>query len=628
MIIKTSSNLVTIDSTGSIKLPSGTEAERPATPANGMMRYNSDGDVFEGYAGGAWVNTSGTPTLSEVITAGGTYYGDDFIEMQTSDEFWILSEAVNIGDSVGVVSLYGNISLANYQSANGDGTPVKTLGVDANGFMVKSDAAVPTLQQVITAGGTYSGADSIGMTTSDEIRFEGSGSMTIEMDGGISIGNQAGDLALNSPNVYLGGFTSTDADGVATKTLGVDNSGKLVKSDAAVPTLQDVTDAGTTTTNPITITLSENDSSTGLSITSGTGLATDYVFNFKSFISSGNPNSLLMSGAGQLDLKSSNAMPFRIQRPNGHNVLGFRNDAQEGSITYYGEGTARYGTGVIEVGADYVFRVGYNSGLGSDLPSMNNIMELDKRGKLTLGKYTSNNSIHDATPTAFLGVDDDGNVVKTEGSQVTAQYVRVSLPATHMTGGASEIDFDPSLEVDVVDMAQDYSTGSDISYSAGTFTVNRDGLYTIRINAEFQSLVTQRACPTAYFKVNGTVVDGKSLAYVRQNGNVDEGTVNLSRTMYLVDGDTLTVHNRNQGTTNGGSVTTANQYMVEIYSNNVSVTAPATPTLAEVQTAGNSVLKLQNETADPSSPEKGWMYFNETTNKFRGYNGTAWVDLA
>jgi len=42
---------ITLSSDGFLQLPNGTTAERPVTPANGMIRYNSDDDVFEGYDG-------------------------------------------------------------------------------------------------------------------------------------------------------------------------------------------------------------------------------------------------------------------------------------------------------------------------------------------------------------------------------------------------------------------------------------------------------------------------------------------------------------------------------------------------------------------------------------------------
>jgi hypothetical protein len=37
-----------------IKLPAGTTAQRPGSPTNGMIRYNTDEETFEGYVDGAW----------------------------------------------------------------------------------------------------------------------------------------------------------------------------------------------------------------------------------------------------------------------------------------------------------------------------------------------------------------------------------------------------------------------------------------------------------------------------------------------------------------------------------------------------------------------------------------------
>ena len=42
----------------------------------------------------------------------------------------------------------------------------------------------------------------------------------------------------------------------------------------------------------------------------------------------------------------------------------------------------------------------------------------------------------------------------------------------------------------------------------------------------------------------------------------------------------------------------------------------------------NDTIQLDTQSADPTTGlAAGQMYFNTTTNKFRGYNGTAWVDL-
>jgi len=50
-LFKLNDEYATFTGTSHIQLTAGTEAERPLTPANGMIRYNSDDDVFEGYDG-------------------------------------------------------------------------------------------------------------------------------------------------------------------------------------------------------------------------------------------------------------------------------------------------------------------------------------------------------------------------------------------------------------------------------------------------------------------------------------------------------------------------------------------------------------------------------------------------
>jgi hypothetical protein len=45
-----------VATTDAILLPSGTDAQQPGTPANGMIRYNTDNDKFEAYENGAWAD--------------------------------------------------------------------------------------------------------------------------------------------------------------------------------------------------------------------------------------------------------------------------------------------------------------------------------------------------------------------------------------------------------------------------------------------------------------------------------------------------------------------------------------------------------------------------------------------
>ena len=50
-------------STSYLKLPVGTSSQRPGSPAEGMVRYNSEISSFEGYASGAWSSLGGVKSV-------------------------------------------------------------------------------------------------------------------------------------------------------------------------------------------------------------------------------------------------------------------------------------------------------------------------------------------------------------------------------------------------------------------------------------------------------------------------------------------------------------------------------------------------------------------------------------
>ena len=53
---------VTMSGTGFVLIPKGTTAQRPVSPVDGEIRYNTDFNAFEGYANGAWGNIGGGAT--------------------------------------------------------------------------------------------------------------------------------------------------------------------------------------------------------------------------------------------------------------------------------------------------------------------------------------------------------------------------------------------------------------------------------------------------------------------------------------------------------------------------------------------------------------------------------------
>ena len=73
---------ITANSTGTITLNVGNTAQRPASPANGMIRYSNTSNLLEAYVNGAWANINTNPAAYNVILGvvaggggGGGYLG-------------------------------------------------------------------------------------------------------------------------------------------------------------------------------------------------------------------------------------------------------------------------------------------------------------------------------------------------------------------------------------------------------------------------------------------------------------------------------------------------------------------------------------------------------------------------
>ena len=94
---------VTFSGTGRIRVPTGTTAQRPATPATGWFRFNTDVNKFEGYNGTAWGSVGG----------GATGGGSDaiFIENgQTVTTNYTLTSGTNAG-SFGPITINSGVTV-------------------------------------------------------------------------------------------------------------------------------------------------------------------------------------------------------------------------------------------------------------------------------------------------------------------------------------------------------------------------------------------------------------------------------------------------------------------------------------------------------------------------------------
>ena len=93
-------NNLIFSGTGTLTMPNGTTAQRPGSPAEGMIRYNTTEDEFEGYADGAWGSIGGGASADGAI-----YENVDDI----TDSYTIT--AGSNGMSVGPMTLAGGVTV-------------------------------------------------------------------------------------------------------------------------------------------------------------------------------------------------------------------------------------------------------------------------------------------------------------------------------------------------------------------------------------------------------------------------------------------------------------------------------------------------------------------------------------
>jgi hypothetical protein len=63
----------TFSSTGSLTISKGTTAQRPGSPASGMLRFNTTTTEFEGYNGTAWASVGGAALSNDTATSTNVY---------------------------------------------------------------------------------------------------------------------------------------------------------------------------------------------------------------------------------------------------------------------------------------------------------------------------------------------------------------------------------------------------------------------------------------------------------------------------------------------------------------------------------------------------------------------------
>jgi hypothetical protein len=123
---------VHIASNDAILLPAGATADRPASLANGMLRYNTTTSLFEGYANSAWANLSflaitGTNTQLFYNDSGALGAAPGLIYNKTTNNFSVANSFTTVAlNATGLANLSGNVAFSLMTSGN------STVNVTAN----------------------------------------------------------------------------------------------------------------------------------------------------------------------------------------------------------------------------------------------------------------------------------------------------------------------------------------------------------------------------------------------------------------------------------------------------------------------------------------------------------------
>jgi hypothetical protein len=150
----------TLPGTAYVKLPTGGTAARPVSPSNGMMRYNTDTSLFEGYLNGAWANFSSAGVGVLSINTGTGLTGGPITSTGT----------ISIANTAVTAGSYGGATKTLTATANAQGqltalaeTPIAITNTQVSGLGTMS---TQNANAVAITGGTISGTPISGSTGS------------------------------------------------------------------------------------------------------------------------------------------------------------------------------------------------------------------------------------------------------------------------------------------------------------------------------------------------------------------------------------------------------------------------------------------------------------------------------
>ena len=237
-----------ISSTGTSHwtIPAGTTAQRPSSPAVGMIRYNSSQSAFEGYASGAWASLGGVKSVD----------GYTYIIAETSPtasngdlDFYAENSAGNAATQVGQ---WNRTNLKDYTGTivgtqttqnvfNATATTVNAFGA-ATSLTIGATTGTMTLRNATVA---HSGAVTVGTTLG--VTGATTLSSTLGVTGNTTVGGTLGVTGATTLSSTLGVTGNTTLTGALAANGGitVDSTNFVVNgTTGAVSTASTITATG------------------------------------------------------------------------------------------------------------------------------------------------------------------------------------------------------------------------------------------------------------------------------------------------------------------------------------------------------------------------------------------------
>lgn len=142
--------------TSAMLIPSGTNAERPSVPTEGMIRYNSEKAIFEAYYNGDWLPIGGAISPDQSTEVDVTDTTNTIRFLTNSNLQWTIDpngHFVPSGDAVKNIGEPSNrVNDIYVETLHADTINTSAGTVNINNFMVKNDTNLPTVNNTYDLG--------------------------------------------------------------------------------------------------------------------------------------------------------------------------------------------------------------------------------------------------------------------------------------------------------------------------------------------------------------------------------------------------------------------------------------------------------------------------------------------